>query len=364
MKRRNSNVEILRIISMIMILISHYSINTGIVLYEMPISFNRFMLEILKLGNIGVIIFLLITGYYGVNKEKAFSFRKIFNLYLEVLFYSIIIFFIFVLFGYEKLTFKGLLLNMFPITFNSYWFISVYFILYLFMDFINLLIKNLTKEKFLNLIIILFIVFSIIKTITFQSLYCNELIQLLFFYLIGAYIGKYESNINISKKKVVYLILFCAFIMLLSVLVFDIIGLKYSLFAMHSNYLFSRTSPLSIIISTLIFLLFIKKESFNSNTLNFVSSFVLSVYLISDNNYVRDVLWTNILKIKLFYNSPFLFLHLIFSIFMVFIICIIIDFFRTLIFSKLNDKISLLVEKNLKNIKKFILKILLYNKKV
>ncbi len=363
MKKRNSNVEILRIISMTMILISHYSINTGVVLFEMPITFNRIMLEALKLGNIGVIIFLLITGYYGVKKEKAFQFKKIFNLYLQVLFYSIMIYFIFVLFGQEKLTLKGLLLNMFPITFNSYWFISVYFILYLFMDFINLLIKNLTKEKFLNLIIILFIVFSVIKTITFQTLYCNELIQLLFFYLIGAYIGKYESNINISKKKIIHLILLFACAMLLSVIAFDIIGLKYSLFAMHSNYLFSRTSPLSIIISILIFLLFIKKEPFNSSTLNFVSSFVLSVYLITDNNYIRSVLWTNILKTKLFYNSPFLLLHLIFSVCITFIICIIIDFFRTLIFSKLNNKISLLVEKfYLKNIKSIILKIGLYTK--
>ena len=125
MKKRNSNVEILRIISMTMILISHYSINTGVVLFEMPITFNRIMLEALKLGNIGVIIFLLITGYYGVKKEKAFQFKKIFNLYLQVLFYSIMIYFIFVLFGQEKLTLKGLLLNIFPITFNSYWFISV-----------------------------------------------------------------------------------------------------------------------------------------------------------------------------------------------------------------------------------------------
>lgn len=74
-------------------------------------------------------------------------------------------------------------------------------------------------------------------------------------------------------------------------------------------------------------------------------------------------MWTNILKTKLFYNSPFLLLHLIFSVCIAFIICIIIDFFRTLIFSKLNNKISLLVEKfYLKNIKSIILKIGLYTK--
>ena len=75
MKNRNSNIEILRIISVFMILFSHYSVHNGITNSDLPIGINRYLLEISILGNIGVIIFVLISGYFSINKKNPFNIK-------------------------------------------------------------------------------------------------------------------------------------------------------------------------------------------------------------------------------------------------------------------------------------------------
>ena len=63
-KERNSCIELLRIISIIMIVLSHYTVHNGVANSTLDIGFNRFLLEITTLGNIGVIIFITINQTY------------------------------------------------------------------------------------------------------------------------------------------------------------------------------------------------------------------------------------------------------------------------------------------------------------
>ena len=88
---RNSNIEILRIIAIIMIIISHYCIQ--VINEDMPATNNTFSItnkiicDSLTLGDIGVDIFIIIFGFfYDKNKLRL---NKIINLILQVLFYSL-----------------------------------------------------------------------------------------------------------------------------------------------------------------------------------------------------------------------------------------------------------------------------------
>ena len=95
-KTRNSNIEIVRIISMIFIVLSHYTVHNGIENASLPLGLNRYILEISTLGNIGVILFVLISGYFSIE-QKEFKFKKIISLYLQVMFYSTSIYLLFVI---------------------------------------------------------------------------------------------------------------------------------------------------------------------------------------------------------------------------------------------------------------------------
>lgn len=344
MKERNSNIEMLRIISMLFIVISHYTVHNGVVNSTLPLGFNRIFLEIMTLGNIGSILFVLISGYYMVESDKL-KINKIFNLWFQIFCYSILIYFCFVVFGSETFTIKGLLKSLLPITFEQYWFASAYILLYIFHPYINKMIKSLSRKEHLSLILIALSIFSVMRLITTQKYYGNELIQFFIFYIIGCYLGKYKKNIFNSNKVNGLIIAITTFILISSVIIFDLVGTKMPVFATHSTYLFSRTSIITILFSISLFSIFLNKEKFNNKGINLIASCTFAIYLISDNSLVRKFLWVDFFKNFNYVNSGFLVGHLVVSVLLVFIICIIIDIIRKNTLEKLYKKyISLQID--------------------
>ena len=95
--QRNSNLELLRVISMILIVMSHGDNWMGLAqMYETKVCVNKLIADWLNLGGqIGVGCFLLISGYFMV--EQQFNLKRIFRLLGEVWFYSIGIFVIYII---------------------------------------------------------------------------------------------------------------------------------------------------------------------------------------------------------------------------------------------------------------------------
>lgn len=66
-KKRDSNIELYRIILMLLIIAHHYVVNSGIVevLYENPINFKSIIMFLFGAwGKIGINCFILITGFF------------------------------------------------------------------------------------------------------------------------------------------------------------------------------------------------------------------------------------------------------------------------------------------------------------
>lgn len=63
-KVRNSNLEILRIIAIIMIIMHHYAIYRGFI-WENSIAVNRIIVNIFQMfGKLGVCLFIIISGFF------------------------------------------------------------------------------------------------------------------------------------------------------------------------------------------------------------------------------------------------------------------------------------------------------------
>lgn len=70
LKIRNSNLELLRIVSMILIIMHHYAVHGGFDLLNTELDLNRIWIQILSIGGkIGVNCFVLITGYFMINSK-------------------------------------------------------------------------------------------------------------------------------------------------------------------------------------------------------------------------------------------------------------------------------------------------------
>lgn len=86
--KRNTNIEILRIIAILLIVISHYSVHNVTNVKELSFGINKILLQMMTLGNIGSELFMLITGYYLINSSKV-KLSKLLKLWLQIIFYSV-----------------------------------------------------------------------------------------------------------------------------------------------------------------------------------------------------------------------------------------------------------------------------------
>ena len=143
-KERNSNFELMRIVSMIMIILWHMYIYGGI--RDRGVVQNPSLQVIFDflycVYMVHVNSFVLLTGYFQYDKKiKA---KKIASIIDMSLFYKIISMIIFVSLGLITLTKVDIIQNLFPFELNlndSHWFIRYYIYLYLLIPFINILIK-------------------------------------------------------------------------------------------------------------------------------------------------------------------------------------------------------------------------------
>lgn len=271
-KDRNSNIELLRIISIIMIVISHYCVHSvgGQHLVNVPIGLNRFLLEFLTLGNLGSILFIIISGYY-LNNSNCVKIKKLLKIVFQVLFYSIVIYSVLLIFHVESFKITNFIKSIFPITFKMYWFATAYIIIYIFHPFINKFINNTTKKEHLLFILLMFIIFSVLATFTYNDYYGNELVQFLLFYSIGAYLNKYPNNYFNKKNNNTKIMILSIMLIVLSIITLDILGCYKTVFGSHSRYFLSRTSPLAIIFCVCLFNAFNKKSTYYNSIINTIS---------------------------------------------------------------------------------------------
>ena len=101
-QQRDSNLELYRIIVMLLIVAHHYVVNSGLinVMEQNPFTERSIFFYLFGAwGKTGINCFLLITGYFMC--QSKITWRKFLKLILEIEFYKITIYLIFVLSGYE-----------------------------------------------------------------------------------------------------------------------------------------------------------------------------------------------------------------------------------------------------------------------
>lgn len=150
-KMRLSNFELMRIIMMLGIIAHHYIVNSGITkLYDYSnINSNMIFSQIFGMyGKTIINCFTLITGYFMVNSN--ITLKKFLKLYLQYKFYYLLFYFIFVLTGYTEFSIDGLLQNVFNVVYEAgkKYYSGVYMIFFLFIPFLNILAKNMTKKQY------------------------------------------------------------------------------------------------------------------------------------------------------------------------------------------------------------------------
>lgn len=262
--KRNSNIELLRIISIILIIAHHYAIH-GFDISSLPYHYNQYIISILGLGGkLGVVCFILISGYYMC--ESKISIKKILKLIAETWFYMVIIglLFILILKPIEPITKIDLIKIFIPIVYNQNWFITDYILLMIVSPLLNILIKNLDKKLYKSSIFLGIIIWGVLPNFIIADLSFNSFIYFILIYLIAGYIKKY---VNIESKKKyhnLFLAVLNYFIIILSSTTLIYFGhlFNMTIFTRNSIHFSALQSPFVLLTGIELLVFFLKLKPF------------------------------------------------------------------------------------------------------
>jgi surface polysaccharide O-acyltransferase-like enzyme len=328
-KVRDSSIELLRIIVMIMIVFHHFAIHGNFDL-DMISPINRFWYNYIVMGGkIGVNVFVFISGYHLIDNNKiSVNWQKILKFIGQVLFYSIVIFVIGKLMGVDGLGSRSLIKACFPITFSQWWFASGYFVLYLFHPFLNKLLHSLDKSSYQKLILMLVICWSVIPTFTTSSYQSNSLLWFVTLYSISGYIKLHGSNSKFTAKHYFISFLICSVLTYSTSVVFTLFGRKWDIFSSHATYFYDQEKVTTLLISLCLFMFFVSLKINYNKCINIVASATFGVYLIHDHSIIRQFLWVDIFQNAQYQDRLILIPYSIAVVVVVFAVCSLIDLFR------------------------------------
>lgn len=352
-KKRQSNFEFLRIIAMLLIVIHHSMFhgtltvsNTTILTKGTPLTTSLFN-AIAFGGKIGVYIFVLITGYFMVNSK--ISLKKVVKLWLPIFFWSVLLTIVVGSITHQ-LTVGGIVKSIFPIIFNQYWFMTTYVFMYLLIPEINVVLNhiNIRQEVFL---IILGLVIIFPSNHYFYGSYVDVwLINFCIAYCFGGIIRKHDLlKQNWFKRLSIFLLCFSILVDFLFTFSLTYLGFKLqsTKFIRYSRFADGGLTIFCFLAAIGVFVWLGSKQMKYHRWINVIASTTFGIYLIHDNRMMENFLWLDILHMKSMISQPaYVVFYILLICLIVFIICSILEYFRKLLFQKLENKMANRLDKS------------------
>ena len=276
MKDRESSFELLRLIAQYMIVAYHILLFWFVL--EGPNPQPIFKALWIPL-HIGVILYVLISGYFGIR----FSIKGVLRIVSQLLIYGLGLYLLNHFIYGDPIKIK----QLFFVSNTPYWFIRTYLFLYLLAPMVNKAIANISLITRIVLLAILSWISCWTGLMGFDvSMHEGyNVIHFVFLYLIGNTLYIYRDMFNSIP---VYLVL--------GIYAIGAIGGMLMVYALPDNallfnVLFQYNSLVLILNAVLLFMLFMKMH-FQSRTINYMASSCLAIYLLHGS----DVLFRHEIK--------------------------------------------------------------------
>ena len=354
-KRRNSNIELLRILMMLQIIflhISEYGEYAGIA-KKLGGKTEQIYWLVWLMNRCPVFIFVIITGYFLSTSGTEFNVKRLLKTYIPMLFYSMTIPVIYGLIRPHTVSSSQYIRSFFPFFSRTWYFMTLYLLVIILSPYLNRALENLNRTYFLILIGICFMLFSVWQPLSMlepfegiigiKKILSTEggksLYDFIYMYILGAFLRRYhlfEKHENIPEKSIwnnplIYLL---GFILMgiLDVLIVNI----YPDSGIEKIITFND-NPIVVLQCVLLFRTFEKLDLSRfqkiGNVINYISAGNFGVYMIHEHPLIRSFIWDDIFRTDdiSFYNESAYLAKFILIILAVYAGCWIIDWVRRMI---------------------------------
>ena len=350
---RNYGIDLLRILSMIMIVTLHVLrqggilevLDTGTVKY-----FTAWTLESLSLCAVN--IYALISGFVGVSSGSA-RFYKILSMWIQVEFYCIISTVILYCTKTDTFDFAELINRLAPVSTNRYWYFTAYFIMFFFTPVFNKLLQSLHERQMKYLFGIIFIFASLWPTVWQADIMKlnngYSFLWLSLLYLLGGCVRK----LGLYKRVNMRLMVVLYFVLTLSGMAF-MAGAEEWNWPVAENNLLSYYAFNILLASVCLLLAGAKtkiKRQAPVNIIRALAPLTFGVYIIHTSEYV----WDHVLKVAFGFfpsmSAPVLVLAVIATALAIYLACSLIEWLRMTLFKWLKvDPFTEWIEQKARNV--------------
>ncbi len=339
-------IDLLKVISMLLVLVLHILGPGGMLAAVQPGSGQFYVAWFMEiLAYCAVNCFAMVSGWLMMGRR--FKYRKIVFLWLIVNFYNLVFVLIDIYVRNNPMIFARFLL-FFPVTIDEYWYFSAYFCLFFFIPFLNKLVDTLSKRACMALLLTGFMLFCVLKTLLptdpFHISSGYSAWWLIYMYILGAAMKKHDLFSSVSCKgaflgyvamAVLTLLLKTGFEWLMTK---DLGYLTDFLAAYGSDRFASYVSP-TIVASGVFLMLWCMKLPIHRvfyKPLTFMQPLVFQVYII----HLNYVIWGGYIMDHFGHYASLsvwmLPLAVLATMAVIFVICIFVDYIRSLIFKLLH----------------------------
>lgn len=317
---------------MLLIVAHHYVVNSGLTSAAGPVLVapmsgkSIFLLLWGAWGKTGINCFVLISGYFMC--KSRITVKKFARLLGEVVFYRVVINSIFWLTGYAPFSLEAALKALLPVTSIGTGFTPAYLVFFLSIPFLNILIRHMTEKQHIRLLLLSSFTYIFLGTLPFFSVTMNYVSWFIVLYFIAAYIRLYPKKLFENRRFWGWAALGS---MLLSAASVVAGAWVYAKSGRNLVYYFVTDSNtlLAVLTGVSSFMFFKNLKMKHHGWINTISATTFGVLLIHANSdAMRQWLWKDVLNNVGMYDSPWLPLHAIGSVLVIFAVCSVIDLLR------------------------------------
>lgn len=328
---RSSNLELYRIIVMLLIVAHHSIVNSGVMelMAEDPLSLKSTFAYLFGMwGKTGINCFVMITGYFMCTSR--ISLRKWLKLVLEIVFYNIVISSIFWLTSYESFSWKGLYVALMPVKNMTSDFISAFVVFYLCIPFLNKLVHALSQKEHLLLIALSLLIYTLPLFLPLTKIRLVYVTWFCVVFFIASYIRLYPASIPRSSSATYWRNITLSLIGLALV---SSVAFVYCLPQHRVSYATQLVSDsnaiLAIAVAVSSFLWFKNLKIKQSRLINTIAASCFGVLLIHANSdTMRQWLWRDIANVPNLFGGGQFALKITLIVLVVYVVCTIVDFIR------------------------------------
>lgn len=340
-KARQANMELLRIVAMLMVVVLHY-LSKGQLVVSLGentdlLNVSLWFLEAMCIVTIN--LYVLISGYFLV--EARWKLSRLIELWFQVMFYSLGVPMVCFVLGIGDVRQWGLYdwVNvLFPIQMEHYWFITAYAVMYLFVPVLSMGVKKITKKEHQIVIAGLLLIFSIPKSILPIGIptdrFGYDFGWFLCLFMVASYIRMYGISFFNSKIRAFTVYLGAAAgIWGISLFFWGLYRWGLSLaYAADMPYCYNHILVLVAAVALFyVFKNFEIPQGRLSSMICKISPYTLGVYLLHENLAIRTE-WQILAGIENVRGKWSVIPHMIITVLAVFVVGIMVDYVRDCIF--------------------------------